>query len=1274
MPADAQVEKVIASSAFFDEDWYLARYPDVGMLDITPARHYVLVGASLRRDPGPAFSTRFYLEHSPDVEAAGVNALWHYEVIGRSEGRPSAHFDWDRPPALPDAPTPKLEAAPLEEKAARLIAFYLPQFHPIPENDEWWGKGFTEWTNVRPTRPMMPGHHQPHIPGELGYYDLRDREVQRRQIELARLYGVEAFCFYFYWFAGKRLLEQPIRNYLEDETLDLPFLLCWANENWSRRWDGREDDVLMAQQHSPEDDLAFIEYVAEYLRDPRYLRIGGKPVLLVYRPNLLPAPAETTERWRTWCRENGIGEIYLAYTQSFESHDPADYGFDAATEFPPNNSDVPLIKEPRASVDFKGQVFDWSALARRSYSYAMPPYALHRGVNPSWDNTARRRANGTVLVNNTPALFTRWTTHAFRDTAARFSDPEQRLVFVNAWNEWGEGAHLEPDNVFGYAWLEGVRVAHACALPVRRVEQATAQVHVLDGSLAEVLPHLDQYDVLVRPGEGLNVADAVAALESDDRLGAVFGSRAASGTTPLAAGLAERLGLTPGEVTRAARWDTSAFVARASALRPLAALALDDESRASIESSVPASVSACGLRARSADGVPTPSRAVLIVTHDAHPHGAQRLALHLALTYRALGLEVHVLALGGGPLLAQFRETAAVHLVHPGRHVTANVAQLLQELGGGLDFAVVNTTVSGTVAATLRAFGLPTVALVHEMPRVLEEYQLAEQARAIADHADQVVFPAEIVRAGFESFVGTVLERATIRPQGRYLQRAQSGGEQRDAVRERIRSRLGLPVDCRIILGVGYADHRKGIDLWAAAAAQVLAAEPGAAAVWVGNADAEPLAGARKLLQDAGVDARFRLTGLVDNPQDFYAAADVFVLSSREDPFPSVVLEAMDAALPVVAFSGATGCEDLLRQGGGMLVDPMTGEALGSAQLALLRDAARAGELGAEGRRLVSTGFDFRDYAYDLAELAGAPLSRVSVVVPNFNYAEFIVDRLDSVLNQSVRIHELIVLDDASSDDSVQRIRERLTDVAVPWQLIENETNSGSVFAQWQRGAALATGDLVWIAEADDLADPDFLASLVPAFADPDVVLSYSQSRQMSGDGKIMCEHYLDYVADVHPSKWHSSHVAPGSEEIAEALYVKNTIPNVSAVVFRRSSLVETLTEHFDEISSYRNAGDWVAYARLLEHGKIAFCSRSLNSHRRHQKSVTLDSFNLSQLREIVAVQRNLIERHALGHRAVTAAANYAQVLYEQFGLQTPEFPRFDLHPELAMTHEVRQP
>jgi len=342
----------------------------------------------------------------------------------------------------------------------RMIAFHLPQYHEIPENNQWWGIGFTEWSNVQPAEPLFPGHYQPHVPLN-GYYDLTDPTVLPRQAEQARRYGIEGFCFYFYWFHGHRLLEKPLQMLMEHPEWEISYCLCWANENWTRRWDGLEQDVLIAQDYSAEDDYAFIAHLEQYLRDPRYIRIEGKPLLLLYRPDLLPNATASVSRWREHCRTSGIGEIYVAYTQSFENRDPRDYGMDAAVEFPPNNSAPPECSavELGCGPEFDGRVYDWSIFPQRAAHYTKPPYTLFRGLNPGWDNTPRRKQRATIFINNNPVSYHSWAKAACEDTIERITSPQERVVFINAWNEWGEGAHLEPDIRLGCAYLEATHMA-----------------------------------------------------------------------------------------------------------------------------------------------------------------------------------------------------------------------------------------------------------------------------------------------------------------------------------------------------------------------------------------------------------------------------------------------------------------------------------------------------------------------------------------------------------------------------------------------------------------------------------------------------------------------------------------------------------------------------------------------------------------------------------------------------------------------------------------------
>lgn len=355
-------------------------------------------------------------------------------------------------------------SAPLDSAMIpRLIAFFLPQYHPIVENDQWWGKGFTEWTNVSKAQPNFVGHYQPRVPADLGYYDLRLIEVMQQQAELAQRYGVHGFCYYYYWFDGHRLLERPVEQLLLSDEPKLPFCLCWANENWTRRWDGQEHEVLMAQSHTVDDDKAVINDLIRFFKDARYIKIDGRPLLLIYRVTLFPNFAETAARWRTICREQGIGEIYIAMVESFDlvhsNTHPSTFGCDAAVEFPPQG--LAEQKAPSGEIlnpNFAGSVADYRDLAVRYATREAPAYTRFKGVMPGWDNTARRQGNSFCFEHATPGAFQGWLEETIDETRKQhFGD--ERLVFVNAWNEWAEGAYLEPDRRFGHTYLEAVRNA-----------------------------------------------------------------------------------------------------------------------------------------------------------------------------------------------------------------------------------------------------------------------------------------------------------------------------------------------------------------------------------------------------------------------------------------------------------------------------------------------------------------------------------------------------------------------------------------------------------------------------------------------------------------------------------------------------------------------------------------------------------------------------------------------------------------------------------------------
>ncbi|MGH9842663.1 MAG: glycosyltransferase WbsX family protein [Blastocatellia bacterium] len=340
----------------------------------------------------------------------------------------------------------------------RAIAFYLPQFHPIPENDRWWGKGFTEWTNVTKARPNFEGHYQPHLPADMGFYDLRIPEVRQQQADLAREYGIHGFCYYYYWFGGKRLLERPFNEVLSSGRPDFPFCICWANENWTRRWDGAEHEILIAQSHSDEDDRKFVRSLVPAFKDRRYIRVNGKPLLLVYRIDILPNPQRTADIWREEMKAAGRGEIYLCAAQSFGVLDPTPYGFDAAVEFPPHGTLTTDLtaRAPIINSQYAGNIYDYLVKAESMIHRPAPDYTLFKSVMPGWDNTPRRQSASSTFVNSSPEAYEYWLGKAVEYTITRHTGDE-RLVFINAWNEWGEGAHLEPDRRYGHRFLEATR-------------------------------------------------------------------------------------------------------------------------------------------------------------------------------------------------------------------------------------------------------------------------------------------------------------------------------------------------------------------------------------------------------------------------------------------------------------------------------------------------------------------------------------------------------------------------------------------------------------------------------------------------------------------------------------------------------------------------------------------------------------------------------------------------------------------------------------------------
>ncbi len=343
----------------------------------------------------------------------------------------------------------------------KAIAFHLPQFYAFPENDLWWGKGFTEWTNVQRAKPLFRGHLQPEIPHpDIGYYDLSNISALQKQIDMAKEFGLYGFCFHHYYFAGKRLMQKPVDMLLEKKELAIPFCLNWANETWSRRWTGRGDEVLIAQEYSHEYDYSFMEDMLKYFADHRYIRVNNRPLFLLHHTKDIPDIVSTIKRWHEVCSSHKEENPYIVMVQTYENKDYKEYGeglFDAIVQFPP------FGKYHRGATDGfaipeKTKLFSYFECINKAKQEWKSDQYIFPTIIPAWDNSPRVADRATIFMGANPTSYKQWLSDACDYVQHRFRQEEQ-FVFINAWNEWGEGAHLEPSVNLGYAHLNATCLA-----------------------------------------------------------------------------------------------------------------------------------------------------------------------------------------------------------------------------------------------------------------------------------------------------------------------------------------------------------------------------------------------------------------------------------------------------------------------------------------------------------------------------------------------------------------------------------------------------------------------------------------------------------------------------------------------------------------------------------------------------------------------------------------------------------------------------------------------
>lgn len=1079
----------LSAHPYFDVEFYLLTNKDLHDSVTSPYQHFLTAGVYEGRDPRADINIKEYIEKY-NVDVNEIHPFVHFieqkgeEYLAKKLSTTMPHSTTNGySKAVPDfrhkGPNyeePAYLDKPHSSEKVKALAYYLPQFHPFAENDEWWGQGFTEWTNTTRGQPRFDGHYQPHLPKHLGYYDLRVKETMMEQVRYAKAAGLHGFCFYHYWFNGKRIMEKPVNMLLENKDIDIPFCIMWANENWTRTWDGLENDVLIAQDYFEEDDIPFIQDIGRHFKDERYIRIEGRPLFFIYRPGIIPNAIETIQKWRDLCKSILNEEPLFYMAQAFDDIDPREFGMDGAIEFPPHKIAAGLEDRSRSlelfDTEFSGHYPSYDELVASSLKEKEHDFPLIRGVTPTWDNEARKPGRGMGFIGSTPEKYEKWlysiNQYAIQNPIAN----NESFVIINAWNEWAEGSHLEPDVYWGAAYLNATY-------------RAMNDIHQIDSKLK-----------------------------------------------------------------------------------------------------------------------------LFLVGHDAHKHGAQLLTLNIFKALREnFGIDVTCILLDGGPLVDEYKEVGPTHVAYGSLDAFEQITTRLNNKGE-YHHAICNTTVTGLCTEKLTDQNIKVISLIHELPTLIKEYELEEHAETIAKNADKVIFAANFVKESFEGLVGDLGNKAIVKPQGIYQKLTSNKNASKV-----LRQKLSLSRNAKIVVNSGYADLRKGFDLFVQTAKECVIRDTDYHFLWLGNVEPSLQNWILKDIEGTKFEKHLHIIPFTNEISLYLEGANVFAMTSREDPFPSVVLESLSLGTPVVGFENGGGFADALeKECFGELVEMSNCVALAQAIENQIDNDSE--ESAIERSEFASEKYDWSDYVFSLVEYLVPDLKRISVVVPNYNYEQHIGDRLTSIFNQQYPIYELIVLDDNSSDNSVEIIKTVTETHKRKINLITNEQNSGSVFKQWEKGASLAKGDYLWIAEADDLAEPEFLAAIMQG--DSQFTMAYSDSQQIDEENKHLADNYRYYYDDGLIAKLDHPGIYDGQTIIEDCLSIKNQFMNVSSVLFDKKSIQDFFVDNMDEILEFKVAGDWFVYVQLLKENsaRCKIIGESLNIHRRHSGSVTKQNYDV-QLKEI---------------------------------------------------------
>ncbi len=635
---------------------------------------------------------------------------------------------------------------------------------------------------------------------------------------------------------------------------------------------------------------------------------------------------------------------------------------------------------------------------------------------------------------------------------------------------------------------------------------------------------------------------------------------------------------------------------------------------------------------------------IIFVSHDATFSGASLLALNIIKTLKeTFNYKVHVMLKSRGFLENEFRKYATVYNLDRDYSEKENLIGSFYDKG--IRIAICNTVVTGDIVKALCEKNIKTISLIHELPGMISTLQAENKTQMIFQYAEKIVFPSPYVKMQCNKIINVKEEKVIISPQG--LFNKNNYKYNKFEAHNKLREQLNIPQDSNIVLGVGCAELRKGVDLFVEVALKAAEKNDKLYFVWVGSGDKFLMDELLNKAKKSYLKDKIIFCNIQRDLSLFYSGSDIYLMTSREDPFPSVVLEAMDAELPVIGFNNAGGFIDIVTKDKGILVPYLNVDEMSKKVIELINNDEVRRSMGKNSRLLIEEKFNFNDYVFSLLKALDPNHKKISVIIPNYNYARYLEERLTSIINQTYPIYEIILLDDASTDNSLEVMNGLKWKYSIDFKLIRSTENSGSVFKQWVKGISMAKGDYIWIAEADDTCEEEFLEEVMKGFQHENAVLSYSQSKQIDSMGKVIQENCVYDTDDIDVNKWRENYSTDGIKEISTALAIKNTIQNASAVVFKKIDMSEIM----DELSTFKVGGDWFFYVWLLQKGNISYTPKPLNRNRRHDQNVTKREDKALHYEEIVKIQNYIMNQFVLDENVIQKVNLYrdkVRVVLEQ--------------------------